>query len=638
MMDWMIDTSAAVSLLIVLVLLVRRPFARIFGAKAAYALWVLPFLRLVMPEVTVPRFLPRIFQNSPPETAGPNDLVITPEILALIRPAEPSLMNQIEPYLFPSLFAIWALGVVIFFLYHWTAQASLMDRLTYSSEPASKLRTQIITAAQSAKLKRTPTVRISDQKAGPLVAGFISPTVILPDNFMSAFSPAQRHYALMHEFMHIKRGDVWVALGCLAFRAVNWPNPLVHYAAKHFRSDQEAACDASVLSAMGDKDEAVSGYAETLIHAAKTAMTSDTETGRASPQPSALALTIHHPLKERLMILGTHKKTNWRSRTAAAVMIIGAATLSAPLIQADAHPEEELAGKYEAHQGKSVIKRKVRVDGKTVSENFEINVDGDDVKAYKVGPFGKKTRIDIEEIEGVDVADVLEEKIEGDFSFNITISDDDGVKVMSRDDFKKWAETEYPEWKENDFASWANGDFKAWAEKNFAGKQVEWKKNGETRIVLKSSPGFPKPPKLPGFTKRFENIFVLESEDLKGLESLESLELLQGLEGLEALKHLKSLEGLDGLDGLDVLDGLEALKNLENIEIRSYAMDDPEHEVRLKLRMTESNLAAARSLLEDTEIEAGRELSKAKRELEKARKALKAAEQALAERAQKEAE
>jgi len=52
----------AVSLLIVLVLIIRRPFARMFGARAAYALWMLPFIRLVMPEVTIPRIFP---QNVP---------------------------------------------------------------------------------------------------------------------------------------------------------------------------------------------------------------------------------------------------------------------------------------------------------------------------------------------------------------------------------------------------------------------------------------------------------------------------------------------------------------------------------------------------------------------------------------------
>ena len=615
MMDWMIGTGIAVTLLIALVLLIRKPFARFFGARAAYALWVLPVIRLIMPEVTIPRILPQALSDAATAVPVlPNDLTITPEMITALQ-AGPSLMDIMSPYMLPALLTVWAIGALTFFLSHWLRQATLMDRLTYVSEPAHELRYEIIAAAQAVGLKTVPDVRISDEKAGPLVAGCIRPIVILPDNFTANFSPTQRHYALMHEFMHIRRGDVWVAMAGLCFRAINWPNPLVHYAARHFRSDQEAACDASVLNALeaepGPHTDTVSGYAETLIHAAKSAMTD----GRASPQSSGLALTIHHPLKERLMILGTHRRSNWRTRTAAAVMIIGAATLSAPLIQADAHPEEKLAGKYETHQGKSVIKRKVRVDGKTVSEHFEINVDGDDVKAYKVGPFGEKTRIDIEDIEGVDIADVLEEKIEGDIKRTVTISDDDGVKVMSRDDFKKWAETEYPAWKENDFASWVDGDMSAWVAKM---------NDGNSRLVFNNFPHPPKPPALPRFSKHSDNVFVLESDDL---EDLESLELLQSLEGLEKLKDLSKLKSLEGLKGL------EALKNLDNFDIRTYAMDDPEHEIRFKLRMTESKLAAARSILEGTEVEASdsREMAKAKRELEKARKALKAAEKVLKE-------
>ena len=638
MMDWVIETGIAVSLLITLVLIIRRPFAKMFGARAAYALWVLPFIRLVMPEVTIPRIFPRVANNALPETALSKDMVLTPEILAALQ-AEPTLMSQAEPYILPTILGLWAIGAVIFFLYHWTRQVSYMDQLTYASEPANHIRQALASAARATGLKRIPQVRISDEKAGPLVAGFLRPIVILPDNFMTAFTPQQRHYALMHEFMHIKRGDIWVALAWLGFRAVNWPNPLVHYAAKHFRSDQEAACDASVLNAMGDTKEAAAGYAETLIHAAKTAISD----GRASPQPSQLALTIHHPLKERLMILGTHRKTsNWRSRTAAAVMIIGAATLSAPMIQADAHPEtevseEELAGKYEKHQGKSIIKRKVKVDGKTVSEHFEININDDKIEAFKIGPLGKKTPISLYDIEGVDVADVLSETFEGHEdgmtmnSRKIIISDDDGTQTMTREEFKKWAETEYTEWKEKDFDSWVDGDFKAWVSKMNKGKLAFWGKDGK-HFEFKNFPHPPKPPKLPGFSNQSGNVIVLDSDDFPQLKNLKKLESLKGLKGLEKLEALKSLESLEGLTGLKWHESLKDLENLDGLETFTWSSDGNDT-LKLKMLLTESKLAAARSLLEDTELskDDSREMAKAKRELEKARKALKAAEKALKE-------
>ena len=601
MMDWAIGTGIAVSLLIVLVLIIRRPFAKMFGARAAYALWLLPFIRLVMPEITIPRIFPRLANNTLSETTLSYDIVVTPGMMAALQ-TEPNLMSQLEPYAAPAIFGIWAIGAVVFFLYHWTRQASLMDRLIYGSEPASQLKHDIISAAQVTGLKRLPQVRISDEKVGPLVAGYWNPVVILPNNFMTAFNPQQRHYALMHEFMHIKRGDIWVALAWLGFRAVNWPNPLVHYAAKHFRSDQEAACDASVLSAMGDTKDVTTGYAETLIHAAKTAITD----GRASPAPSQLALTIHHPLKERLMILGTHRKiSNWRSRTAAAIMIIGAATLSAPLIQADAHPEtevseEELAGKYSQHQGKSVIKRDIKVNGKTISVHYEVNVDGDDVTAYKVDPSGHKTRIDIKDIEGVKVGDILAEKIEGDIRRQITISD-------------------------------GKGDLETWIGKVKEGKLAFHSEDGK-RFEFHNFPHPPNAPFPPGFSKQAENGIIIRSDTFEGLEGLAGLEALKGLKGLEGLEKLKTLESLKGLKSLKNLESLKDLEKLDGFETFTLFADD-EDGLKLKMRLTESKLAAVRALLEDTAIDAddSREMAKAKRELEKARKALKAAEKALKE-------
>ena len=42
---------------VALVLLLRRPVARHLGARAAYALWLLPFLRLLLPPVVLPAWL-----------------------------------------------------------------------------------------------------------------------------------------------------------------------------------------------------------------------------------------------------------------------------------------------------------------------------------------------------------------------------------------------------------------------------------------------------------------------------------------------------------------------------------------------------------------------------------------------------
>ena len=52
MIDWLLGTLLATSALIVLVLLVREPVRRHFGARVAYGLWLIPVARLLMPTMT----------------------------------------------------------------------------------------------------------------------------------------------------------------------------------------------------------------------------------------------------------------------------------------------------------------------------------------------------------------------------------------------------------------------------------------------------------------------------------------------------------------------------------------------------------------------------------------------------------
>ena len=51
MTGWLAQTLFSSTLLMLLVLALRRPVARLFGARMAYALWALPLLRMLMPPL-----------------------------------------------------------------------------------------------------------------------------------------------------------------------------------------------------------------------------------------------------------------------------------------------------------------------------------------------------------------------------------------------------------------------------------------------------------------------------------------------------------------------------------------------------------------------------------------------------------
>lgn len=53
MIGWLAQNMLGASLLMLLVLLIRRPVAALFGAGWAYALWLLPLVRLIMPHLSL---------------------------------------------------------------------------------------------------------------------------------------------------------------------------------------------------------------------------------------------------------------------------------------------------------------------------------------------------------------------------------------------------------------------------------------------------------------------------------------------------------------------------------------------------------------------------------------------------------
>ena len=271
--SWMFQTGLMVSLLILIILLIRRPFARAFGANAAYALWCLPLIRFCFPMISIPeRWMPQALrpESAPPPVADFEAIAPNFESHANVPSGfnEPLQTASSTPSLMAICLIVWVGVASIWLFLQLIQQRQFKARQIEQSEAVSNtLTVEILSVAERMELPNTPNVRVSNEAIGPLVTGVFNPVVILPDNFETNFDEEQRRFALTHEFAHIKRKDLWVALTALIFRAVNWPNPLVHFAAHRLRADQEAACDAFVVRLTGG--EAVHSYAETLVKAAK---------------------------------------------------------------------------------------------------------------------------------------------------------------------------------------------------------------------------------------------------------------------------------------------------------------------------------------------------------------------------------
>ncbi|MDB2438433.1 M56 family metallopeptidase [Hellea sp.] len=288
-LQWALGLGVATTGLIGLVLLLRRPMSRFWGSEAVYFLWALPFLRLFMPDLHLP-------VKAPVSMPWPADFywlenfegaATSPPVETVATAAPPLAQTGMQlpgwPVLIVSLWIIVGAGWISLQLYRHIKYWHLLNDL--SSPTNDRVAGLAQKASDIIGLRKLPKIKTAPKDIGPIVSGIFRPLIILPQNFEKIYTQDEQLYALCHEMAHIKRYDLVAALGLLIFRAVNWYNPLVHYAARRFCLDQEAACDAFLLTRFKASDKV--GYAQTLLKAERA----DTKTANTTkPQSLSLAL------------------------------------------------------------------------------------------------------------------------------------------------------------------------------------------------------------------------------------------------------------------------------------------------------------------------------------------------------------
>jgi beta-lactamase regulating signal transducer with metallopeptidase domain len=187
--------------------------------------------------------------------------------------------------------------------------------------------------------------------AGPAVAGFFAPRIVMPADAHAVYSPEERALIRAHERTHIDRGDPRANGLIAAIQCLCWFNPMVHLAAREARLDQELACDATVLAHRpGQKRR----YAETLLKTQLGAI--------AAPLGCHwLAGAAPHPLEQRIAAL-RRRGPDYRRQDLGAFMMAGAILLAAygawkaqPPAPAEGMPPELVPVVHEARHMQAII-------------------------------------------------------------------------------------------------------------------------------------------------------------------------------------------------------------------------------------------------------------------------------------------
>ncbi len=273
MIDWLTGTLFATSALIVLVLLVRETVRRHFGARVAYALWLIPAARLLMPTITetierpAVAATPRMFT-----TQAMNESLL---MSSVVQPQQ-SLVEQAGGW--PTIVMVLWLGVA--------GGLFAARMLAFGRERAAILR-------DAEEIGRIGSIRLvrSGEVSGPLAFGIFDRVIAVPADFETLYAEHEQQLALEHELAHHRSGDLVANLIAFTLLCLQWFNPLAWAAHAAFRFDQEAACDARVLDRRGAGDRF--DYGRAIAKATS---------GRALLFASALdrRTTLHRRLKSML--------------------------------------------------------------------------------------------------------------------------------------------------------------------------------------------------------------------------------------------------------------------------------------------------------------------------------------------------
>ncbi|MGK7296224.1 MAG: M56 family metallopeptidase [Candidatus Wenzhouxiangella sp. M2_3B_020] len=335
---------SAIAILVVLVL--RQPFIRGFGIRAAMPLW------LLVPLAMIGALLPA---RTVTDTGSSASVVVLQLSGApTMRPVAAETVLPVQD-LAPVVLGSWLAGVVATVLLLTCRQR----RFRLALGPLHPIR---------GRLRRS-----GRALAGPLVLGLLRPVVIVPPDFWQRFDRRARRLMLAHEFTHLRRCDPFWNAFAAAMQCVFWFNPLVHWGAARFRRDQELACDACVLEGRPGERKT---YAYALLALESTL------------GPSSALAFGHHPLKERIRMMATSSYPS----AARATLGQGTTALLAVALAAAAWASNPRAGDEPIVETGSTGERfavdvEVTVDGRT--EAGSLTMEGD----VAIAPYQGKPRM-----------------------------------------------------------------------------------------------------------------------------------------------------------------------------------------------------------------------------------------------------
>lgn len=285
--SWILKTSLMASVLVGLILMVKFVLKDKLNIKWQYMIWFILILRLILPWAPESSFslfnllsfteklisaptISGIVQN---DSTTPNFTVtgtVTEENNQIPHGNQAAVSNgtvavgKEVSWFDVSLTLIWILGIITLAMY----LILLNRKFSRKIKKGYYVRFEdILIVLEQCKgalhIKRNIPLVVTNGVEGPTLYGWLRPKILLPAKVMQDFTLHELRYIFIHELIHLKRKDIFVNWLTAILLILHWFNPVLWYAYKRMREDQELSCDAAAVSNI--RSDEVNGYGLTLI-------------------------------------------------------------------------------------------------------------------------------------------------------------------------------------------------------------------------------------------------------------------------------------------------------------------------------------------------------------------------------------
>lgn len=154
--------------------------------------------------------------------------------------------------------AVWAAVFAFLLRFRCSSYQKTKKRLLGESEECagSGIQKMLADICREYHIRRMPPMLVSRTAPSPMLFGYVSPVVLLPDR---QYDEEELRLILCHELIHYRSGDLWYKLLLLGICDLYWFNPLLRLMRSMAYQDVEYVCDDRVVKKLPQDEKKLYG-------------------------------------------------------------------------------------------------------------------------------------------------------------------------------------------------------------------------------------------------------------------------------------------------------------------------------------------------------------------------------------------